>query len=145
MTFRARLRRQSAVWHLWENHHRLGGLVCEVQFKKVAPGEYLTEELDGDQVRALRNHDSVLIEAATFPVRAEITPIDTSSAMIREINNHDFHPVQKSPVADKAVPVRRSAPPETRVQTTEERRIDRRNRLYNAGSKRSAFDKYGSA
>ena len=123
MTFCARLRRQSAVWHLWEQQHRLGGLVCEIQFSRVAPGEYVTKELTADQVKLLRNHDSVLVEAMTQPIQVAPMPI------VHEINNHDFYPPTPQP---------------TPAPTVEERRNERQSRLHTA-RKKAAFDKYGNA
>jgi hypothetical protein len=76
VTFRARLRHQSAVWNLWMNHHRLGGVVCGVQFNRSLPGEYTTVELSTDQVSALRDHEGVLIEAMTQPIPVEPVPIE---------------------------------------------------------------------
>ena len=80
MTFCARLRRNSAVWNLWMGHHRLGGVVCGVQFNRTLPGEYTTVELTTDQVTALRGHGDVLIEAMTQPLAVAPMPIPVTAA-----------------------------------------------------------------
>jgi hypothetical protein len=171
VTFRARLRRQSAVWNLWTNHNRLGGRVCGVQFSQTLPGEYVTVELDAYQVSALRGHEGVLLEAMTQPLAAEPmavlaprpasmdtpvwTPPVVEQAKPRGVVEQAKPrvPVTASPVPQARPQSRRSpmpppvpevAPPPAPLgpMTAEERRADRQRRLA-AANKRTKFDKYG--
>lgn len=71
MTFTARVKRRSPPWTLWEAHHRLGGHLGGVAFRRVAPGEYVTGPLAKAEVDALRVHPHVEIEVATVPIPVE--------------------------------------------------------------------------
>jgi hypothetical protein len=146
------------------NHHRLGGLVCGVQFTRTMPGEYVTTELDGDQVSLLRGHDGVLIEAMTQPLPVEPLPIWVSPVpSVEAVLRHEAIP-RHEPVVHEAPfprdldpmptmsarmpqerPQRRDLPPpvpEVSPPTAEERRAERQRRLA-AANKRTRFDKYG--
>lgn len=77
MIFRARLRRQSSVWHLWKNHNRLGGVLLTVQFHRAGPNDFVTDDLEPQQVARLRGHEAVLLEVTTNPIPVVPVPIES--------------------------------------------------------------------
>lgn len=76
MTFTARLRRNTAPWHLWQRTGRLGGALHGVMFRHAAPGEYVTGPLDAAQVASLRGLPNVVLEATSVPAPADPLPIE---------------------------------------------------------------------
>jgi len=73
MTFIARLKKTSTIWHTWRSARRIQGDIAGVPFR-LSPGlEYITSELSGGQVTALKFHNSVVLEMTS---NAKVDPVD---------------------------------------------------------------------
>jgi hypothetical protein len=83
VTFTAKLRRSAAIWRLWREHRRVGGVIAGATFRWVSGDDYVTGELAADQVVALRGHPEVVLEASgaviTAPAAVEAFPSSMSS------------------------------------------------------------------
>lgn len=132
MTFRSRLRRQSAVWHLWERHHRMGGVVCTTFFRRTTPGEYVSGDLTADEVSLLRAHDGVVLEAMTRPLPVAPMPLVAVQAALEQAPWPPF-----MPLAETAMPLAQDMP----INRAADLRAARQNRR-KLRDQRASFAKY---
>ena len=66
MTFTAKLKRTSHIWHSWRSANRTSGIVGDAVFR-LAGAEYVTGELTPGQVESLRHNTAVLLEMVASP------------------------------------------------------------------------------
>lgn len=70
MTFLARIKQFSPVWRLWREHARVGGQLQGVLFAWEPGNVYRSNSLTEDQIAALRDHDSVVMEVVSAGIPA---------------------------------------------------------------------------
>lgn len=77
MKFTASVIRNSAIWKLWSDAQRTGGMVEGVQFRWVPGNNYVSDTLAPFQVAVLQMNDNIRIEASeVMPVVAPIPAVN---------------------------------------------------------------------
>ncbi len=104
MTFTARLRRNAAIWTLWRQHSRTGGLVAGVRFRWTHGNDYVTGELAPAQVAALRGHADVLIETLAAPLPRLVSVLAPADTALPPLAIPVPAPEKPAPVPEKPTP-----------------------------------------
>ena len=104
MTFTARLRRNAAIWTLWRQHSRTGGLVAGVRFRWTHGNDYVTGELAPAQVAALRGHADVLIETLAAPLPRPVSALAPADTALPPLAIPVPAPEKPAPVPEKPTP-----------------------------------------
>lgn len=68
MTYTAKIRRGSAIWKAWRNHHRLRAEYMGIHFTWQHV-DYVGTPLNTAQVLAVQNHPDIHLEVITNPVQ----------------------------------------------------------------------------
>ena len=68
MQFTAELKRYTATWKLWRQHHRVGGEIGGVKFAWVAGDRYVTGALNTTQVQSVSRAPDVVLLVTGAPV-----------------------------------------------------------------------------
>lgn len=74
MTFRAKIRRDSAIWRMWRLHHRVGGSVCAIPFHWAPGNNYVSDVLDTDQIVAAASHRDIELETTVLALPDDVLP-----------------------------------------------------------------------
>ena len=88
MVFTAKLRRHKNIWNMWRQAARTGGLVMGVQFHWVTGNDYVTDPLEPFQVKALRDHQDVLLEV----IAGDVEPIEEALAILPKAETLRLNP-----------------------------------------------------
>jgi len=91
MTFTARIRRNSAIWQMWRQQHRVGGVVDGVAFHWIAGDDYVSSPLVPDRVPAMQRHTDVVVEGVEV---MPVNPVLTEALGLRPLDDPDDVPLR---------------------------------------------------